>query len=69
MINCPWYIRWYHKRLRDIDRNTLFIELSRQSCDPRGIIQIIEYAKFQPGMEHWHCSCSPTPKKGGDHDE
>ena len=60
-LNCPWWIRWYHRRLRKIDLVTMgpailaAVKLSRFT-DGEGD-QGWEAFKAMQGQEHWRCEC------------
>lgn len=70
MKNCPWYIRWWHRRLRRLDEKFMF----------RAIVAAAEQTRFAPmvkeqhiraawdmfkmglGQEHWRCNCAIVEK-------
>lgn len=59
--NCPWWSRWYHQRLRNIDRNVMIPALRRiadAKGRPESFAAMLLMFKAQPGQEHWHCACS-----------
>ncbi len=56
--NCPWWMRWYRRRLRKIDDDLFLGHLRRRVAD-RGAMKKVEsvFARM-PGQEHWHCACA-----------
>lgn len=59
-MGCSWRIRWWHKRLRRLDRELLIpsmiaIASQRQVLLPPG--EIYRIIRREPNMEHWNCPC------------
>lgn len=67
MKGCPWWIRWWHRLLRESDRKTMWPAIVARAAgrpDPGGTA-LLAWDRFtqQPGQEHWHCPCA----EGSDH--
>jgi hypothetical protein len=61
--NCPWWIRWLHRRLRRIDRLTILRRLEQHAAVAH--FDTPDFARFaweqfkqEKGQEHWRCSCA-----------
>lgn len=67
-MNCGWWIRWYHRRLRQIDTVTLrpfLTACAYFSSDPDNAAERA-WQEFilEPGQEHWRCRCAKREAKG-----
>ena len=59
---CPWPARWWHRRLRRIDRAVMLPTL-RRACEQTGSHEIVLRAAWRgfidaEGQEHWRCPCA-----------
>lgn len=54
---CPWYVRWWHARLRAADVAAI-LPIVMQSC-PTLSQQVFAWTVFveERGQEHWQCPC------------
>ena len=64
-VSCGVVRRWWHRRLRRIDKQILFPaieEQARRYADreerARKIQQAFALFRIQPGQEHWRCGCA-----------
>jgi hypothetical protein len=62
-MKCAWWNRWWHRRLRKIDRKIMIpmlIANSRllQPDDPSLPLRAFLSFAGQRGQGHWHCACS-----------
>ena len=59
---CPWWIRWYHRRLREFDRRLMLPALREKvrvaHGEPGTFHKAWDAFKAMPGQEHWHCACA-----------
>lgn len=67
--NCPWWIRWYHRRCRRLDVQHMWPAIQR-AANRSGYVgafshelrqraeQVWALFKSQPGQEHWRCRCA-----------
>ena len=58
---CPWYRRWWHRRLRQIDEATripAIIKAAREkSSRPSAARDAFALFIRNPGQRHWRCPC------------
>jgi len=54
--NCPWWVRWYHRRLRRIDRQTVGQWMTKHA---NPVARDLAWKAFieDRGQAHWHCAC------------
>lgn len=67
-MNCPWYVRWWHRRLRRLDARFIFpalyqaVGMRRPAASLTEIDAYVmrawELHKELPGQEHWRCLCA-----------
>ena len=59
MRRCPWWIRWWHRRLRRIDVQVMAPLLRQAAANypPGAFARAWAAFKTQPGQEHWRCEC------------
>lgn len=59
MTTCPWWSRWWHQRLRTLDRRTIIPALLSQvpEDDAQGRIRIFALFTTDRGQAHWNCPC------------
>lgn len=57
--HCSWWIRWYHRRLREADRRFMIPLLLGQVAEDDTDRRIKLFALFSTdrGQEHWQCPC------------
>lgn len=59
--NCPWWIRWYHRRQRHIDETVLFPVIRAGAVKYRNQAlaeQAIIFHKSYIEDAHWRCACA-----------
>jgi hypothetical protein len=72
-MTCPWYARWWHRRLRATDRAVMLPALwddtaiacpDRSPEEQQKIVAIAWRSfTFQPGQDHWHCPCAGDERR------
>lgn len=64
---CPWWRAWWHRRLRRVDRTTMWVALRAQAdrrhpddSEEAILMALKAWALFiqQPGQAHWLCACA-----------
>jgi hypothetical protein len=57
-MKCHWWNRWYHRRLRRIDTETVYATMVKETntLDQRNRAWNLFISL--PGQEHWQCECS-----------
>lgn len=64
---CPWWIRWWHKRLRKADMQMMLPAIwSKVRHLPDGADRAQaawELFKGQEGQEHWQCPCAEVERR------
>lgn len=69
MKTCPWWIRWWHRRLRKFDERFLLTSLVKASlrygdtADSPIVTAAWEKFKSEEGQEHWRCRCAAADLK------
>lgn len=67
MTTCSWWRAWWHRRLRQTDRDMVWPRLlagAHSICPEDSETALVgalsAWAAFiqQPGQEHWHCACA-----------
>lgn len=65
--DCPWWRAWWHGRLRQVDRITVWPALKAAATrlcphdEEEALLgALLAWATFlqEPGQEHWHCACA-----------
>lgn len=63
-MRCPWWVRWYHRRLRRADRFFIWphfepyeLEYDPETGGPFSQRLWLEFVA-EPGQEHWRCPCA-----------
>ena len=59
---CSWWRRWYHRRLRRIDRKIMLPMLIEKAMTkrPGELSQTWDLFTAQPEQAHWRCACANT---------
>lgn len=63
-VNCSWWVRWYHRRLRRMDRQVMGDSMMRAIARYRDPTPKETFAKMwnqficERGQEHWLCPCA-----------
>ena len=55
---CPWWIRWYHRRLRRADRRFIYGAIVGSGQSEQTVERAWMHFITSPGQEHWHCPCA-----------
>jgi hypothetical protein len=67
VTRCPWWRAWWHRRLRRIDRATLWPVIRRRAAaqmpdheEEAVLLALRAWLAFisAPGQEHWRCACA-----------
>ena len=63
-MTCPFYVRWWHRRLRKLDRQVILSALlTHESRSPfrfSTASRLWDGYRAQPGQEHWSCPCAKS---------
>ncbi len=54
---CPWYVRWWHRRLRNIDRQMIWVGIRESTTSLEKRAMAWQLFIIAPGQEHWRCAC------------
>ena len=58
---CPWWVRWWHRRLRAADVRLLMPAILVEARGDQVKAALAwEMHLMMPGAEHWHCACAKT---------
>ena len=65
-MTCAWWVRWWHRRLRRIDKQVMLSAIALAAADRGEGIDAIadawELFKADRGQEHWRCACAKADK-------
>lgn len=61
-MTCPWWIRWWHRRLRKLDALTV-IQALVERAPPGKFIPALLLFWHLPGQEHWLCACGEKDRQ------
>jgi hypothetical protein len=67
VVNCPWWTRWYHRRLRKMDVENIWWKINNGARTTEEADRAWSLFKTMPGQEHWRCPCAEsdiTTKEG-----
>lgn len=56
--DCRWWERWWHRRLREIDRRTMLPAMLERVGSKQVAAMAFTFFTEQPGQEHWQCPCA-----------
>lgn len=59
MKRCGWLRRWWHARLRRIDRQIMLRSIIKQARDLEQTQKAWALFRESEGQEHWRCGCAP----------
>lgn len=55
--HCGFLTRWWHRRLRKLDRSFVIDEIEQGNAGEKDKKILIDIFKAMPGQEHWRCPC------------
>lgn len=67
IARCPWWIAWWHRRRRRIDRATIWRALRAGALrahphdeEAALVVALRGWALFMQDQAHWQCGCAPS---------
>ena len=57
MKDCSIWVRWFHRRQRQIDEKTLFMAIAKSGTKQQAVMAIALYLNV-PSAGHWRCPCA-----------
>ena len=62
-MTCPWWVRWWHRRLRILDVELMWVSLLDRADTEEEARVAWDVFLAQEGQDHWHCACGIPIKK------